>query len=165
MIIHTVDCDEQSNFYAVDDTGLLYFFHDEARNGADGFGQPQQIGQGWQNVTQLICGSGGIIYAVEMDTQANGRLLYFKDLARNGNADWVGPQVLSPSGWQNYTRVFSGGDGILYAIATNGDLFSISVTKRRTARSAGRLAACRNRSARDGTCAMSPMAATVLFTR
>src|SRR4051794_2029214 len=129
MTFLTVDCDEQSNFYAVSDTGLLYFYRDEARNGnvvwAFG-GAPQQIGQGWQNIHQIICGGGGVIYAGDIDAKGNGRLLYFKDLARNGDEVWAfggDVQVLSNNGWENYTRVFSSGDGILYAIGANGDLF------------------------------------------
>ncbi len=128
MTFLTVDCDEQSNFYAVSDTGLLYFYRDEARNGNIAWalgGGPRQIGEGWQNIHQIICGGGGVIYAIDIDVKGNGRLLYFKDLARNGSEVWAfggGAQVLSNSGWENYTWVFSGGDGILYAIGTNGDL-------------------------------------------
>jgi N,N-dimethylformamidase len=132
MAILTVDCDEQSNFYAVTETGLLYFYQDQARdgNGVWAFGgQPQQIGQGWQGVSQIICGDGGVIYAIEIDwrdPQQNGRLLYFKDLARNGTGDWAfggAERVVHATGWQNYVRVFSGGGGILYAIDSNGDLY------------------------------------------
>lgn len=127
MTLLAVDCDEQSNFYAVSDTGLLYFFRDEARNGNTVWafgGAPRQIGQGWQNIHQIICGGGGVIYAIDIDAGGNGRLLYFKDLARNGNEHWAGGvKVLANGGWEDYTRVFSGGDGILYAIGTNGDLY------------------------------------------
>jgi len=125
MTILLVDCDEQSNFYAATETGQLNFYQDQARNGTGIWafgGQPQQIGQGWQDIRQLICGDGGVIYAID----AKGRLLYYKDLARNGTGIWAFggvAQVLSDSGWNEYARVFSGGGGILYAIGTNGDLF------------------------------------------
>ena len=94
-------------------------------------GSPQQIGQGWQTITQIICGDEGVIYAIETDWQdpsgaQNAQLLYYRDLAQNGTGVWafggVG-QVIGSGGWQNYIRVFSGGGGILYAIDTNGDLY------------------------------------------
>ena len=62
----------------------------------------------------------GSIYAV-VD---NGDLLYYRDQARNGSANWafggVGQKI--GSGWRNFRQVFSGGDGIIYAINSGGDL-------------------------------------------
>ncbi|NOT83577.1 MAG: hypothetical protein HOP02_02110, partial [Methylococcaceae bacterium] len=63
----------------------------------------------------------GIIYAIK----SNGDLLYFKDQALDGTANWaysgVGQQI--GNGWDGFLRVFSGGNGVIYAIAQNGDLF------------------------------------------
>jgi hypothetical protein len=61
----------------------------------------------------------GSIYAV-VD---NGDLLYYRDQARNGTANWafggVGQKI--GTGW-NFRQVFSGGDGIIYAVTPDGDL-------------------------------------------
>jgi hypothetical protein len=62
MALLAVDCDEQSRFYATTDSGLLYFYQDQARDGQGVWafgGQPQQIGQGWQTVTQITAAMKG----------------------------------------------------------------------------------------------------------
>ena len=57
--------------------------------------------------------NNGVIYAVTDD----GDLLYYRDLARDGTAQWAnggGGQKIG-SGWQNFLTVFCGGDGVIYA--------------------------------------------------
>lgn len=62
----------------------------------------------------------GNIYAVK----DNGDLVYYKDLARNGVAQWSNNGVARTidTGWDKYIDVFPGGDGVLYAITPAGDL-------------------------------------------
>jgi hypothetical protein len=68
----------------------------------------------------VFSGGDAIIYAVTH----GGDLLYYRDQARNGSANWafggVGQKI--GTGW-NFLKVFSGGDGVIYGIASTGDLF------------------------------------------
>ena len=67
----------------------------------------------------------GVIYAITRD----GRLLWYRDLDRHGNngpnaeRGWAagsGNQIRK--GWNGFVYVFSGGDGIIYAITPDGRL-------------------------------------------
>jgi hypothetical protein len=62
----------------------------------------------------------GIIYAIN---QA-GDLLFYRDLARNGTANWAfnGVGQAIGTGWSAFTELFSGGLGIIYAISPEGSL-------------------------------------------
>ncbi|HEX8080529.1 MAG TPA: tachylectin-related carbohydrate-binding protein [Jatrophihabitans sp.] len=51
-----------------------------------------------------------------------GQLLFYRDNTREGVGDLHSPSVIGQGGWQYLTKVFSGGDGILYAVNTQGEL-------------------------------------------
>lgn len=51
-----------------------------------------------------------------------GELLYFRDAARNGTGRVANPAVIGLSGWQAYTGLFGGGNGLIYAIDAQGRL-------------------------------------------
>jgi hypothetical protein len=61
----------------------------------------------------------GSIYAVI----PSGDLLWYKDLARDGTANWAngGTGQVIGNGW-DFSHVFSGGDGIIDAVQPSGDL-------------------------------------------
>lgn len=63
-------------------------------------------------------GGDGIIYAVTPD----GRLLWFRDLGRNGTFSWAndGRGLEIGEGWSALARVLSGQDGMLYGITPDG---------------------------------------------
>jgi hypothetical protein len=65
-------------------------------------------------------GYNGIIYAVDL----NGDLLFYRDLAQNGTANWANggqPQQIG-TGWSQVRLAFGGYNGIIYAVNPNGDL-------------------------------------------
>jgi len=119
--------------YAVTGDGSLVWYRDTLRNGtndphgATGWSPSSgsQIGGGWDIFRQIFSGADGIIYAIK-DT---GELLWYRDTLRNGmngpngTAGWAagsGNQI--GAGWQNFAKVFSGGNGVIYAIKTTGEL-------------------------------------------
>jgi Tachylectin len=76
----------------------------------------------------------GVVYAVEPMVQANvqiegqapppsgGNLRWYRHTGReDGSFTWEGPKKVG-SGWGHFSQVFSGGDGIIYAVRNNGDL-------------------------------------------
>jgi hypothetical protein len=46
----------------------------------------------------------------------SGALLYHRDTTRNGTGTVSSPSTIGLGGWQNMRHVFSGGNGILYAV-------------------------------------------------
>ncbi|MEO7260161.1 MAG: tachylectin-related carbohydrate-binding protein [Jatrophihabitantaceae bacterium] len=51
-----------------------------------------------------------------------GQLLFYRDTTRDGRGDLHSPSIIGLGGWQQLTKVFSGGDGILYAVNSQGEL-------------------------------------------
>jgi Tachylectin len=67
---------------------------DRTDNWAKG-GTVLKIGQGWNNFLHVFSGGDVTIYAV---TQS-GDLLWYKDLARDGTANWGGNGIKLGEGW------------------------------------------------------------------
>src|SRR2546421_158000 len=87
MSFKFITSDNQSNIYAVSNSGDLLYYRDEARNGTPRWsfnGVGQKIHTGWDNYLRVFSGGEGIIYAVAR----NGDLLYFRDKARDGTRQW-----------------------------------------------------------------------------
>jgi Tachylectin len=132
MSFRSVTGDDQGNFYAISNDGDLFYYRDEARNGSarwafDGVGQ--KIGNGWGDIHRVFSGGDGILYAITWD----GHLLFFRDEARDGSERWAlggtGQDLGraktpdgADAGWLSFWTVFSGGDGVIYAITFDGDL-------------------------------------------
>ena len=57
-----------------------------------------------------------------MPSHQNGDLLWYKDHNRDGTGDVANGQVIGHGGWNDFTSVFSDGDGIIYAVTPAGDL-------------------------------------------
>jgi hypothetical protein len=110
--------------YAIRDTGELTFYHNRSLTATPEWNPSgAQVGCGWEGFQRVFSGGDGVIYAIRHD----GALLHFKDFARNGtNGDcgqqgWVSPTVIG-GGWQNFRHVFSGGEGMIFAITAAGDM-------------------------------------------
>jgi Tachylectin len=132
MSFRSVTSDDQGNLYAISNDDKLFYYRDEARNGSarwafDGVGQ--KIGNGWGDIHRVFSGGDGILYAITWD----GHLLFFRDEARDGSERWAFGgtgqdlgRAKTPdgadAGWLSFWTVFSGGDGIIYAITFDGDL-------------------------------------------
>jgi hypothetical protein len=74
---------------------------------------------------QFLFGDDRSIYAVGF----SGALLWYRDLLRNGNNGEDGERGWAPNsgkqigvGWNGLKQVFSGGDGIIYAVRDSGEL-------------------------------------------
>jgi hypothetical protein len=131
-----VTADTDGSIYAVDTSGNLHWYKDTQRNGSGivngvvltSFSAPNEgnaIATGWNQFTHVIDGGGGVLYTVD----ANGTLFWYKDLARNGTADWApksGRALGLPSGlssWNIFAQIFSGQDGVLYAVNHSGYIY------------------------------------------
>ncbi|MDB5961685.1 MAG: hypothetical protein JWP59_2979, partial [Massilia sp.] len=97
---------------------------------------PLVVASGWGGVVDAFSGGAGVIYAVQKD----GTLLWWRHVSyQNGidpartpapgftglgrvGAKWEGPKVVG-SGWQNFRKIFSPGDGFIYAVNGAGELF------------------------------------------
>ncbi|WNZ27075.1 hypothetical protein HJG54_29605 [Leptolyngbya sp. NK1-12] len=63
----------------------------------------------------------GVIYTITSE----GSLKWYKYIGQNGDRTWApgsGSVIPGTSGWQPFKSIFSGGNGVIYAIRTNGDL-------------------------------------------
>ncbi len=47
---------------------------------------------------------------------SSGQLLFYRDVAQNGTGDVSGASVVGLGVWQNFTSLFSGGNGVIYAL-------------------------------------------------
>lgn len=112
--------------YAVQPTGEILWYRDIFRNGSnasDGStgwasGSGSQIGQGWEEFSYILSGGAGVIYAV----LPNGELTWYRDDFRDGtngpfgNSGWAARSGSTiDQGWDFFTHIFSGGDGVIYA--------------------------------------------------
>ncbi len=119
--------------YAIRETGELLWYRDDLRDGSNGPnaergwapGSGSQIGRGWNGFAGVFSGGNGVIYAI----RETGELLWYRDDLRDGsngpNAErgWApgsGSQI--GRGWNGFAGVFSGGNGVIYAIRETGEL-------------------------------------------
>ena len=116
--------DTDGTIYTVERSGNLLWYKDLARDGTTNFAPNNGvvIATGWEIFNRVIDGGDGVLYAID----AIGNLRWYKDTHRDGTpmdghrAEPRGPP--SASGWGSFTQVFSGGDGVLYAIDRDGNL-------------------------------------------
>lgn len=87
---------------------------------------PGQAFTSENNVTISVTGTipGGHLIAVD-DRNAPwevGQLLFYRDTTQNGSGDVNTPAVIGLGGWQQFIHLFSGGNGIIYAVNPEGQL-------------------------------------------
>lgn len=120
-----VFADGDGAIYAINSAGLLRWYQHAGRFlGAISWtaGSGNQVGVGWAaGVQKVFSGGDGVVYGI----RSNGDLLWYRHDGRfDGSSVWVngglGKKV--GNGWQNFLQVFSGGDGVIYAILPNGSL-------------------------------------------
>ena len=126
-----VFADGDGIIYAIRKSGELLWFKDLLRDGSNGLNGERgwapnsgnQINTGWNDLKHVFSG-GGVIYAVRQ----TGELLWFQDLLRDGSNGPNGERGWAPgggsqigTGWNSVDLVFSGDNGIIYAIG-NADL-------------------------------------------
>lgn len=80
-----------------------------------------RVGRRFPAASKVFSGGDGVIYAAR---ELNGDLLWHRhDGWRDGSSNWAansGDKV--GDGWGQFKQVFSGGDGVIYAVQENGDL-------------------------------------------
>jgi len=105
------------------DGTLKWFRHEGANVGSFDLEGPRSVNVGWANFKQVTAGGEGVIYAVTRQ----GALMLFRHagfgegLGRDDAAAWLPPQEIA-TGWGNFTQIFSGGDGVIYAVTPEGKL-------------------------------------------
>jgi tachylectin len=106
------------------DGDLLYYKYLGMSDGSKSWGKTgARIGNGW-NFRQVFSGGDGVIFAITEE----GDLLYHKyrglsDTAftNSGSSSWGTTGARIGNGW-NFRQVFSGGDGVIFAINEEGEL-------------------------------------------
>ena len=121
--------------YGVQDTGdLVWFRHTGREDGTFRWDGPKTVGRGWGGLTAAFSGGGEVIYGITPVTRpdvqitgssnrlSGGDLMWYRHLGQaDGSVRWDGPKKVG-IGWSALTKVFSGGDGVIYGIQENGDL-------------------------------------------
>lgn len=129
--VEVFSLDHKGSLYAIRPDGRMHWYEDEDRTGRNGPnaqngwapGSGSQISFGWEIFETVFYGGEGIIYAIRPD----GRMYWYKDENRSGangpnaQSGWApgsGSQI--SFGWEIFETVFYGGDGIIYAIRSDG---------------------------------------------
>ncbi|MEZ0448674.1 tachylectin-related carbohydrate-binding protein [Cellulomonas sp. ICMP 17802] len=112
--------------YGIEPDGdLLWYRHDGAQTGGGvaTWRGPATVGVGWGQAPHVFPGGGDVVYAIDPE----GRLWWYEHKGFNTGAglaspdSWAGPREVG-HGWGDVARVFSGGDGVIYAIMPDGTL-------------------------------------------
>jgi hypothetical protein len=61
-------------------------------------------------------------FAVSFGGSIGGRLLFYRDNTQNGTGDVDTPGIIGQGGWEDFKFLFSGGNGIIYAVNPEGQL-------------------------------------------
>ena len=61
-------------------------------------------------------------FSISFGGSLGGRLLFYRDYTRNGTGDVDTPSVIGLGGWADFKFLFSGGNGIIYAVDQAGRL-------------------------------------------
>ncbi len=61
-------------------------------------------------------------FTVSFGGSLGGRLLFYRDTTQNGTGDVDSPSVIGQGGWEGFKFLFSGGNGIIYAVNPEGQL-------------------------------------------
>lgn len=88
------------------------------------------VGQAFVNADDAIgisvVGSFPGGYLVKVDDRhaslSTGQLLFYRDDTRDGTGDVNSPFTIGMGGWQQFRQLFSGGEGIIYAVDPQGQL-------------------------------------------
>ena len=113
---------------------LRWYRHDGWNDGTFSWQGPTTVGTSWASFDSAFSGGDGILYAItalepqlvpvdgRAQPPAGGDLLWYRHLGQeNGAFNWQGPTTVGRH-WAEFVQVFSGGNGVIYAIKPNGDL-------------------------------------------
>lgn len=123
--------------YAVRHDGAVQFYKDLARDGTASWfnsGIGVVVATGWSNLRMIYSNGDGIIYVV---TQSND-LLFLRDSTRDGTRPQSGPDPMAMtaatpkigSGWGIASMGFGAGDGMIFMVRYDGDMYYYQDTAR-----------------------------------
>jgi len=115
--------------YGINPQGQLFWYHHmDWTGGSGGFangGTGKQIGIDidWGRFTHVFSGGRGVMYAID----SQGKLFWYRHNDWTGGSEgfannWNGKQIGIDIDWGRFTRVFSAGGGVIYAIDGSGNL-------------------------------------------
>jgi hypothetical protein len=124
-----VDAAHPAILYGIGADGVLRWYrHNGATTGAGAdvpgsWAGGNGVSSGWGELKQVFGGGNGVIYGITPD----GQLIWTRHAGYLSGGGVEVPGAWQPArpvavDWGAYTKVFSGGDGVLYAITANGDL-------------------------------------------
>jgi len=123
----------KDSIYALTQDGILKWYRYASLwddKGSPPWKGPVSVGSGWQSFVRIVPAGDGILYAIDTD----GRLKWHRHSGYlDGSVSWSGPIDVSPTQksplgprfsktWTNFKQVFSGGQGVLYAVTGDGVL-------------------------------------------
>ena len=149
--------------YAIQPDGdLMWFRHVGIEDGSFRWEGPIKVGTGWAGFANVFSGGKGIFYVIERFVEASvhiteghipahgGRLLWYRHVGQaDGTVQWEGPNAVG-TGWSGFENVFSGGNGVIYAIEPFVEA-SFHITKGHIPAHGGRLLWYRHVGHADGT--------------
>ncbi|NUU17809.1 serine hydrolase [Cellulomonas humilata] len=112
--------------YGIEPDGdLVWYRHDGAETGGGiaTWRGPANVGVGWGTAAHVFPAGGDALYLIDTE----GRLWWYEHKGFTigdglGTPDgWAGPRQVG-HGWGDVARVFSGGDGVIYIVDTEGRL-------------------------------------------
>jgi hypothetical protein len=115
--------------YATTADGTLKWYQHNGFNTGSGLEDPKSwgasrnVGRGWSGFVDVFSAGDGVIYVIQPD----GTLKWHRHLAYRTGQGLETPGAWANSrnvgrGWTGYKHVFSGGDGVIYVIASDGTL-------------------------------------------
>ena len=138
---HYSDTYDGGGFVPASGGELKWYKHDGREDGsynwADGSGNV--VGDGWQDFERVFAGDDGVIYAITKYVPAHysdswngrgfvpasgGELKWYRHIGQaDGSYVWAaGSGSVVGYGWSNFKHVFSGGDGVIYAVDSGNRL-------------------------------------------
>jgi len=103
-------------------TNLHWYRHDGWQTGTTQWEPPKVVSSAdWEDHSFVFGGQQGVIYTVDPDGNLHWRR---NDGWKDGSSDWTSPngEIVHWTGWNSFKLVFTGGDGVIYAIEQSGRL-------------------------------------------
>lgn len=113
-----------SGIYALTREGVLKWYrHDGFLDGSVKWDGSREVGRGWGDFQHIIPMGDGIIYAITKDGRLEWRRHagYLDGRGLESPGAWEGPKNVG-TGWGAFKQVFAGGEGVIYAVTSDGVL-------------------------------------------
>ncbi len=137
----------KGGIYALTSDGTLKWYRNDTdwntvggEPGRPSWKGPITVGNGWQSFVRIVPAGDGVLYAID----SSGKLKWYRHNGyTDGSIKWSGPvdifppqigtvpsprpklggaRTMTSPNWANFKQVFSGGEGVIYAITNDGTL-------------------------------------------